>query len=113
MKILQWMNLGFSKRHKALSIYKRGMAKAQKQDHRGALADYTTVIDMADAPRDVAAMALYNRALVYTAVEEVAQGTEDLRAVIEMPEAPEHIKTEARRRLARLQKRDERKRQGP
>ncbi len=47
--------------HSAMSLYKRGMAKAKKHDHEGAIANYSAAIDMSDAPPDVKAMALYVR----------------------------------------------------
>jgi hypothetical protein len=58
-------------------------------------------------PEDVKAMALYNRALAYVSVND-NRGAEDLNELLGMPGAPAHIKTEAIRKLARMQGRAER-----
>ena len=60
---------------------------------------------MAETPADVKAMALYNRALVYAPAGEGPKATEDLHMVLAMAEALSDIKTEARRRLVRMQRR--------
>ncbi len=105
MNVFNWLARHFSNRCKALSLYQRGMAKANKHDEQGAIVDYTTAIDSPDTPADVKAMALYNRALVYAAAAENAKATEDLDGVLAMPAASTNIKTEARRKLVRMQRR--------
>ncbi|WP_146447743.1 hypothetical protein [Bythopirellula polymerisocia] len=59
---------------------------------------------MADAPASIRTMALYNRALVYCATSCGVQAVEDLQKVLEMPGASEQVRTEARRKLVRMQR---------
>lgn len=105
MSILDWLTGKFSERGKALSSYRRGMAKARKHDHRGAIHEYSVVIDMTATPPDVKAMALYNRALVYDAIHNQAKAIEDLSEVLAMPAAQPSVKTEAKRKLVRMDRR--------
>ena len=95
----------FSSRAKALSLYRRGMARAKKHDHHGAIDDYTARVDMPYAPSDVKAMALYNRALVHVAAGDDRKGVDDLGAVLAMDQAPANIKAVARQKLAKMESR--------
>ena len=92
-------------RSEALSLYKEGMACAETKDARGAMNAYSSAIDRADAPEDVRAMALYNRALLFAAEGNTTKALTDLRAVIEMPVSVRDVKLAARRRLERLKQR--------
>jgi hypothetical protein len=105
MNIFDWWNIRFSSRGKALSLYKRGMARAKKHDHQGAIDDYTTTIAMPDTPADLKAMALYNRALVHVVVRDDPKGVDDLNAVLVLDDAPVNVKTMARQKLARMESR--------
>ena len=105
MIIFDWFTGGFSNHGKALYLYKRGMAKAKKRDHQGALEDYTTTIGMPGTPADLLAMVLYNRALVYVAAGDERKGAADLDAVLAMNEALVNVKTMARQKLARMESR--------
>ncbi len=105
MNVLNWLTNGFSNRGKAVSRYKRGMAKAKKHDHDGAIDDYTTVIGIPGTPADLMAMVLYNRALVYLATGDDRKGTDDLDAVLAMKETLVNIKTMARQKLAGMKSR--------
>ena len=100
--MFQWWISRYSKRGRAISLYKRGLAKARRHDHHGAIVDYTTTIAMADSPIDVRAMALYNRALMYFASDDAKQGVADLNAVLAMKEMLINVKSMARQKLARL-----------
>jgi hypothetical protein len=91
-----------------MSLYKRGMSSANLHDHPAALAHYTAVIEMADAPADIRAMALYNRSVVYTANHDEAQAVRDLEQLLEMPAASAKVKTEARRKLLRMERNTQR-----
>jgi hypothetical protein len=102
MKFLNWLKGKLSHRNKAMWLYRRGMLKAKLRDHRAAIADYTTVIDMADATDSLRAMALYNRSLVHAAVNQMPQAMDDLRSLLELPGATGNVKTEARRKLLRM-----------
>lgn len=101
MNVFNWLTDHFSNRGKVLSLYKRGMAKAKKHDHQGAIDDYTMTIDMPDTPPNVKAMVLYNRALVYVATGDFSKGVDDLDAVMAMDEAPASVKIRARQKLAK------------
>ena len=105
MNIFHWLTSCFSGRGKAVSLYKRGMAKAKKHDHQGALEDYTTTIGMPGLPADLLAMVRYNRALVYVAAGDEPKGAADLDAVLAMNEALVNVKTMARQKLARMESR--------
>lgn len=84
------------------------MAKANKRDYEGAIVDYSAAIRTSDIPTDVKAMAIYNRALAYSAIHEDEKAAEDLSTMLEMPGLSERIKTEASRRRERIRKRGER-----
>ena len=101
MNVFGWLTGHFSNRGKALSLYKRGMAKAKKQDHQGAIDDYSATLDGEDTPADVKAMVLYNRALVLAAAGRYRQGADDLDAVLAMDDAPANVKTMARQKIAK------------
>ena len=101
MNALNWLTDHISNRGRALSLYKRGMTKAKKHDHQGAIDDYTTTIDMPDTPSNVKAMVLYNRALVHVATGDYRKGVDDLDAVIAMDEAPVSVKILAKQKLAK------------
>ena len=108
MSFTTWVKSCFSHRGKALSLYQSGMAKANKHDYDGAIADYSAAIRAPNIPTDVKAMALYNRALAYSAIHEDEKSAEDLTAVLEMPGLLKNIKTEAQERRERIRRRDER-----
>ena len=94
-----------SVRGDAMSLYKRGLACNEKKDSAGAIDAYTCAIELPNAPDDVKAMALYNRALVFAAHGAVDKALVDLHAVMELPALLTMIKLAARRRLERLKNR--------
>ena len=105
MRIFAWLKSRSSDRGKGLWLYKQGMAKAKKRDHKGAIDDYTATIDMQDIPPDVKAMALYNRAVVHSAVGSNPMAVDDLNAVLAMAEPLDNVKTAARQKLTRMKRR--------
>jgi hypothetical protein len=105
MSVLSWLGVHLTNRGKALSLYKRGMTRARKRDHQGAINDYTASIKVHDLPTDVKAMVLYNRALVYMAAGDDLKGVDDLDTVVAMNEAPVNVKTMARQKLAKMESR--------
>lgn len=109
MNFIAWWIGRFSNRGKSLSLYKRGIARAKKRDHLGAINDYTTAIEMPETPLDVIAMALLNRALVLVASGEERRGVDDLGALLAMDMAPVNVKTVARIKLARIESRSGKK----
>ena len=108
MKLWNWLSTRFWQRGDAYSCYKRAMASANKHDQQAALAGYTAVIEMENAPHDLQSMALYNRALVYTAGHQDAEAISDLEQLLEMPGAAANVRLEARRKLVRMKRKSER-----
>lgn len=105
MSFLGWLKGKFSRRQMTLALYRSGMQKAKKDDHAGAISDYTASIGASDIPADVKAMALYNRALSYSHIDEIDKAEKDLEAVLKLPGAPEKIKVAASQRQQRLRRR--------
>ena len=105
MNTFNWLQSRFSRRGKVLSLYRRGMARAKKHDHQGAIDDYSVTIDMPDAPMDVKAMALFNRALVHVASGDYRKGVDDLEAVLAKDDAPVNVKRRAKQKLAKRESR--------
>ena len=77
---------------------------AKLHKNQAAIADYTTVIELEDVSADIRAMALYNRALVNHATASESAAIDDLHQILEMADVPEHVKTEARRKLVRMER---------
>jgi hypothetical protein len=63
------------------------------------------VIQLPDTPSDLKAMALYNRALAYAANKDELKAFEDLRVVLGMSTTPPDVRKEAKRKLARMDRR--------
>jgi tetratricopeptide (TPR) repeat protein len=94
-----------STRSEALSLYRQGLARAEKQDLEAALVAYTAAINLDRAPEDVKAMALYNRALLFAIQGDSGKALADLNAIVTMPISVPGVTVAARRRLERLQHR--------
>lgn len=105
MNVFHWLTGHFSKRGRALLLYKRGMRKARNHDHKGAIDDYSTAIDMPNASPDVKAMGQYNRALVHLAAKNDSKAIEDLNLILAMKETLTNVKTMARQELLRIEHR--------
>lgn len=108
MNLFRWVQSLFTRRGHALAEYRSGMKKANQKDFSGAIADYTTAIESDDTPPDVRAMATYNRALAYSALDENEKAASDLDAVLKMPGVANSVKTAAMRRRERVQQRSDR-----
>jgi hypothetical protein len=106
MNILTWLKSLFSRRERSLAGYRSGMIKAKKGDFAGAIVDYTQTLESQGTPPDVVAMALYNRALAYSAIHEDAKAALDLKNVLAMPGLPESIKVAAGQRQERIRRRE-------
>ena len=102
MNLFNWWKGRFTDRGKAVKLYRSGMELAKKKEHESAINDYSEAIKLSDELPDVRAMALYNRALMYLAVEDAKKATADLKTVLDMPKAPNDIKIEAKQRLTRM-----------
>lgn len=101
---LNWLKGRLSVRQNALEHYRRGMTRANQHDSVGAIADYTTAIETTAVPSNIKAMALYNRALVYSSLNQDEAAIRDLDNVLKMSAAPNEVRTEAQRRLVRMQR---------
>ena len=82
------------------------MAKAKKGDFAGAISDYSATVQDPSIPPDVLGMALYNRALAYSAVQEDQKAADDLKKVLSIPGLPDNIKVAASQRRERLRRRE-------
>jgi hypothetical protein len=103
MYFSDWLLGLFSCRGRALSRYRRGVAKARNRDREGAIVEYTAAIDMANVPPDVKAMAQYNRALVHLTNKNVPRAIDDLNLILAMQEMVVNLKTMARLKLASIE----------
>jgi hypothetical protein len=102
---MKWITGLVSPRSKALTLYRAGMAKANKRDYQGAIADYTAALKEPKIPNDVKGMAIYNRALAYSAIHQEDNAAADLAAMLQMPGLPENIRTQAHQRRERIRRR--------
>lgn len=105
MKFFQWLRGRQTVRGALLSRCRRGLARGEKHDRQGAMEDYTSVIDTSDAPADVRAVALYNRALLHVSRKDLQRAADDLRAVLAIETRRHDIKPAATRSLARILRR--------
>ena len=80
---------------KLQGVSKAARVKYESGDFAGALADYTSVIEMAHAPVDQKAKALLNRGVTYSALGETKKAFADYTSVIEMAHAPVDQKAKA------------------
>jgi len=77
------------------ALVNRGVAKGQAEDTEGALADFTAVVDMADAPADSKAKALVNRGSAKGQAGDTEGELADYTAVVDMADAPADQKAQA------------------
>lgn len=112
MNLLRWVQSLLTRRGHALADYRSGMKKANKRDYLGAIADYSAAIDADGTPEDVRAMAIYNRALAYSAMDEGEKAARDLDTVLKMPRLSAKVQAAAQQRRERLRKRSERAEEG-
>ena len=105
MKLFRWLFAWRSVRSEALHYYRLGMARDKKGDSDAAIAAYSSAISTANAPDDVTAMALYNRALLFAARGENHNAAADLNAIMVMPTSVRGVTDAAKRRLERFRRR--------
>lgn len=108
MNLWKRMASRFTTRGRALAKVSKGRVCAEKGESDNAIKYYTDVVDTSESPRDVIAMALFNRALVYAAIGKLRQATEDLEDILGMPEAIAKIKKSANDKLVRMRRKLER-----
>ncbi len=94
----------FTARGKALSLLRRGMQKAKKRNSPGAIADYSKVLAMPKAPDDVKAMALFNRALIYSTDKNYDEARLDLNNLLGLSGVPADVLNAAKQKLQRMDK---------
>ena len=70
------------------ALLRRGKAKKSLADFKGAINDYTAVIELEGAPRDLVALALVNRGVVKGRQGDSQGALADYTAVIELEGAP-------------------------
>jgi hypothetical protein len=105
MNFFKWLTRANSVHDVVLSLYKQGLASAMKHDQKAALDAFTAAIDMRDAPAHLRAMALYNRALLFGTANDFRKTIQDLNMVMAMTAAPQKVKSAARQKLDRMQRR--------
>jgi hypothetical protein len=98
----------FTVRGRALAKVAKGRVCATNRDPDSAIKYYTEVVDSSESPGEVIAMALFNRALVYSTTGRQCEATEDLKAILCMPEAIAEIKESASDKLVRMRRKQER-----
>jgi predicted ATPase len=103
LNLFSWWHQRRSARSAGMAMFKRGLAEGHQHDDTSAMAHYTSAIDMADAPQDIRAMALYNRALLHVACKNFVSAAKDLNAVLDLPAPLRQIKSAARQKLDRMQ----------
>lgn len=104
MSLFKSIAAKFTARGRALAVVDQGMVCANNAEPEFAIEHYSDVINSSNTPSDVIAMALFNRALVYTTIGNEPQATVDLKAVINMPEAASRIKKSASDKLVRMRR---------
>lgn len=104
MNFARWFSERFTNRGKALAQVRKGIDCAKINDTENALKHYTETIRSSETPADVKATALFNRALVYAATGMEPKAKEDLNLILAMKDALPDLKTAARQRLVRMQR---------
>jgi hypothetical protein len=87
-----------------MARYRQGLDYASKKDHIAALEQYTAAIELVDAPADIRAMALYNRAVIHSAMHDDAKAIRDLEELLSSPGAAASVRLEAKRKLVRMER---------
>jgi len=99
-----WFERWMPPRTRAALCYRRGVIRARLGSHTDAIVDYTEVIDTQEINDELRAMALYNRALALHSMDRSLEAIEDLKRLQAMPGAAGRVKTEARRKLIRMER---------
>ncbi|MCH2182428.1 MAG: tetratricopeptide repeat protein [Mariniblastus sp.] len=106
MGLSNWFkNVVPNKKTAPLDHYKSGIHKAEKKDHQGAIEAYSRAIEHPATDDSLKSMALYNRALVLHVEDQNDEAVADLQKVIKMHGAHTKVKTAAKSKLNRINKR--------
>ncbi|MFA5265113.1 MAG: AAA family ATPase, partial [Opitutaceae bacterium] len=73
---------------RADAMLERGYCLGISEDHQGALADFTAVVELAGAPIDSVAQALFNRGVAKGRIDDHQGALVDFTAVVELAGAP-------------------------
>jgi tetratricopeptide (TPR) repeat protein len=106
MGLLQRFANLFTKGGRDDQLLLEGLAHAKANRPEQALEIYNRLINSRDTSATTRARSLYNRALVYSALDKDNEAVADLEKVLAMPEAPENVQTAVRTRLARVRRRN-------
>lgn len=98
----------FTTRGRALAKVAKGRDCATNREPDIAINYYTEVVDAPESPREVIAMALFNRALAYSTTGREDEAVKDLNAILSMPESILEIKKSASDKLVRMRRKQER-----
>lgn len=104
MNIAKWWTSRFTIRGRALAQVRKGIECARSNDMENAVKFYTESIHSSETPMDVKATALFNRALIYNSTGKDPQAKVDLNQILAMKDALPEMKTAARQRLVRMQR---------
>jgi hypothetical protein len=103
MKLIAWV-LGRWSYRQQMMRYRQGLDYASQKDHKAALEQYSAAIDLVGAPADIRAMALYNRAVIHSAMHDDAKAIHDLEELLASPGAAASVRLEAKRKLVRIER---------
>ena len=76
---------------KLRELYEQGTAHLQAGDTEDAIADFTAIIEMPDAPAVVVVKALLHRGLVYSELGDTLSAITDCTAILEIPDIPDDL----------------------
>jgi hypothetical protein len=102
MNIFSWWPEWLGASTTGLSRFRRGAVLANQHDSPGAMEQYTAAIETPGVLDDVKAMALYNRALLFSASKDWEQAEADLNAILAMPAPLRQFKSAAHQKLDRM-----------
>ena len=104
MSAIDWLTGMFSRRAKAQSLFARAMEKAKNKDTDGALEDYGAVIRIEKSSSSLRSMAMFNRALAYSAAGQYDEAKVDLEAVLADKNTPANVRAAAKAKVERMRK---------
>jgi tetratricopeptide (TPR) repeat protein len=107
MGLLQRFANLFTKSGRDDELLLQGLAHAKADRTEQALEIYNQLIDSRTTSDTTRARALYNRALVHSALHNDQQALADLEKVLTLPNLPDNVQTAARNRIARVKRRAE------
>jgi hypothetical protein len=104
MGLLGQLGSMFTRGGREEALLDQAMEHAKSKRPEKALDIYETLLKSTSSC-SLKARALYNRALVHSALKNEDQALADIEAVLKLPEVPDNVLTAAKERLVRLRKR--------